>query len=237
MDHAVTTSVDSGAASNNGPSKLSEDEICSLLDKIHERTGKDNALIFYHRCQALLQETLDEDNFTIRDGYIQLRQHADYYCYALSLVIFMLEDKGSKEEVDTLQQYKESARSYNSDITCEHLNLWMMLTNLAAELSGEEEDVRALVSTVGYMTDTNTDHVIVQNQYSLATALKAFSHLEKKGKLDPTLESPSAELSLRDIICDHLHKKKLAQEYVDNFNPNQPISVDMLEGERKCCIS
>lgn len=87
----------------------------------------------------------------------------------------MLEGQGSKEEVDTLKKHVESTRSFESDITHQRLNLWTMLTNLAAELSGEKDDI---VSTVGLMTHTNTDHIKdandAQDQYSLASVLKAF---------------------------------------------------------------
>lgn len=217
--------------------KLSEENIYDLLDKIHDRTNKASALIFYYRCQAcLFQQELDRDNFTIKDGYKILRQHVDFYRNALPLVLYMIEDCGSKEEVDLLLKHVESTRSYESDITLQHLNLWRMLTDIATELSESEDDVRELVSIVGHMIRKNSEHIVVNEQYSLASALEAFRHLEKKGKLEPMLKVHPAELRkglcLYDIL-NRLHKQKLLNDYVNVFSPNLPLTLAVLEVESK----
>lgn len=80
---AVLENLGNPACRGQDNSQLSEGEICELLDRIHQRTSKANLLIFYFRCQALFTEQLDKDKFTIKDGYMKLRQHGDFYRTAL----------------------------------------------------------------------------------------------------------------------------------------------------------
>jgi hypothetical protein len=211
--------------------KLTEEEICELLDKIYQRTGKDSILTFYYRCQALFpqQQLPDIEKFTIVDGYKKLRQHVDFYRTALSLVLYMLEGYGSKDEINILTKHVDLTQSHESDVILHRLNLWKMLTDIASELSASEDDVRNLVVAVGSRTETNTDHIKVNEQYSLASALEAFKLLEKKGELEPMLKYHPPELrwglSLFDILLNHLHKKKLTREYINSYSPNQPLTL------------
>ena len=222
--------------SGEGNGRLSEEEIYKLLDRIHQRTSKANLLVFYYRCQALFTEQLDKDKFTIKDGYMKLRQHDDFYRTALSLVLYMLEECGSKEETDTLQKHVESSRTFESDFILQRLNLWKMLTDIASKLSESEDDVRNLVTVVGSETDTNTDHIIVNGQYLLPSALEAFWLLEKVGKLKPMLKDHPRELRkglcLFNILLSRLSKVKLVNEYIE-YNPNQPLTLAVLKVESK----
>lgn len=108
----------------------------------------------------------------------------------------MLEECGSKEEIDALQRHVESSRTFESDFILQRLNLWKMLTDIAARISENEDDVRSLVTRVAFETDTNTDHIVINGQYLLPSALEAFWILEnsKERKLQPMLRDHKPEL-------------------------------------------
>ena len=218
--------------------KLSEEQIQDYLDRISERISPANALVFHYRFHALFpeQKILEDDKFTIKKGYLRLRQHEDYYRYALSMVIFLLEGYGSKTEIDSLQKHIRFSKVYESDIRNDSLNLWRMLTNIATDLSQSEEDVRGLVGRVGNELKVNTEHMAVRGEYSLATALRAFRKLEEKGRLAPMLKGHSEEkrraLYLYQLL-EHLHKKKLIETYVKDFNPHRPVTLAVLKVESR----
>ena len=199
--------------------ELSEDEICKLLDKIHERTGIDSALLFRYRFQQGLQALLGVEKpiiTTIKDGYLMLRRSKDYYDKALSLVIVMVESYGSKKEIDVLNDHIALFHP-STDVIIRQLNLWIMLTSVAFELSKSKDAVRELVSKVGSMIKVNTEHILKET--SLASALSAFKHLEKRGKL---LEA------MCTILNDNLGYSRLYKSHVKEFNPNKPITLTVL---------
>lgn len=213
--------------------KLSEGEIERLLDTIYERTGDDDALVFRYRFHALFPELgiYENSKFTIKDGYVKLRQHREYYRYALSLIIYMVEGHGSKEEVDSLMKHVSSSLVFETDVRNQRLNLWIMLSNIATEL-----DARNLVSSVGRELNINTDHMTVDGQYSLAAALKAFRLLEEKKRLEPMLADHPPNLRnvlFLEQLLKHLNKTKLINEYVTPFNPHRPVTLAVLNVESK----
>lgn len=210
--------------------KFSEDEILKLLDRIQERTGVDNALVFRYRFHSLFpeQRIFENDKFSIRDGYMKLRQHKEYYRYALSLVIFLVEGYGSKEEIDSLMEHVKSSTLFESDIRSASLNLWRMLTNIAIELNKGDGHVRSLVNMVGKDLDINTDHIAINGEHTLAAALRAFQKLEEKGKLKPMLEDQPEELKQYLYLYQllkRMYKMKLIENNVKPFNPHQPITL------------
>ena len=214
---------------------LSEKEICKLLDRIHERTGKDNALVFNYRFKALLTPVEWQGiqaGFTIKDGYMRLREDRHYYDKALSLVIYMMEGHGSKDEIIKLMAHVESTRVFETDIVHQRLNLWTMLTNIATELSSDEDDVRGLMIAVGDDIKMNTDHIKVDDKYSLASTLNAFQHLEEKKRFELLLEGQK-EHCLSTILLEKLFRKKLHENYVQKFNPVQPLTLAVLDIQRK----
>lgn len=222
---------------NCSSDKLSEEDIHRLLDKIHEKTGRDNSLVFRYRFHALFPElkVCDNNKFIIKDGYMQLRKHKEYYRYALSLVIYLVEEHASKEEITKLVEHVKSALVYESDIRHQRLNLWRMLSNVATELNKSEGCVRRLVGYVGKELGINTDHISIGGEYSLAAALKAFQLLEERGKLEPMLKDFPVKqrkyLYLYQLL-ERLHQKKLLNE-VEPFNPHQPVILAVLDVESK----
>lgn len=218
----------------SGTRKLSEEEILKLLDKIHERTGVDNALVFRYRFHALFpgQGIFEDDKFTMKEGYLKLRQHEQYYQYALSMVVFLIESYGSKGEIELLMEHVKSSSLYETDIRNGPLNLWRLLTNIATDLKENEKHVRCLVDMVGQDLSINTDHIAVGGKYSLAAVLKAFQNLEEKEKLKPMLNEHPKEykrsLYFYQLLRD-LNQKKLIKTYMEDFNPHQPITLSVLE--------
>ena len=209
----------------------SDEEICSLLDRIREKTGKDDALVFRYRFHGLFHEEgiCDKSEFTIKDGYVKLRQHERYYRNALSLVLHMLEDINSKEEFKELTDHLDSTRangsSHESNIRNQCLNLWALLTDIATRLNKIDGGVRDLVDAVGYDLQVNTDHIkaIQGDEYSLDAALKAFRQLEMKEKLEP-MES-------REILNSLLRQLKKVNllNIVKSFDPNTSVITIVLD--------
>ena len=230
-----------GEVSTSKPPPLSEKEILQTLDKIHERMDKTSALVFRYRLHALLPENTKgiwkDDEFTIKDGYVLLRQHKEYYRFALSLIIFMIDEGfASKEELEKLKIHATCHKVYETDIINQHLNLWTILTDIATEFNKSESSVRSFVNYVSGELAINTDHIKINDRFSLASALNAFRLVEEKGKLKPMLVNHAPELR-RGLYLYQLLRgcsfNKLISKYVDSFNPDQPLTVALLEGESK----
>lgn len=219
--------------------ELSEEEIQQLLDKIRERTSPDSALVLRYRFHALFpeQKIFEEEKFSIKDGYKKLRQHRDFYRYALSMVIFLTENYGSKEELGLLAKHVRSSSVLEADIRKAQLNLWRMLTNIATELSVDEDNVRSLVNMVGVELSINTENIAVGGKFSLAAALKAFQLLEEKGKLQLMLEGHTKECKKFLLqLLKELNKWKLIAKYIEPFNPHQPITLASLNVESESIV-
>lgn len=171
---------------------------------------------------------------------MQLRKHKEYYHYALSLVIYLVEEHASKEEITKLVEHVKSALVYESDIRHQRLNLWRMLSNVATELNKSEGCVRRLVSYVGKELGINTDHINIGGEYSSAAALKAFQLLEERGKLEPMLKDHPVKqrkyLYLYQLL-EHLHQMKLNLNEVEPFNPHQPVVLAVLDVESKSSMT
>ena len=79
-----------GALEPSSAKFLSEEEILQILDRIRERMDRNSALVFRYRFHALFpdltKDICDNDNFSLKDGYMHLRRHKEYYRFALSLV-------------------------------------------------------------------------------------------------------------------------------------------------------
>ncbi len=222
------------------PKPLSEEEIQQNLDKIRERVDKNSALVFRYRFHALFPDLTkaicDNGSFTLKDGYMLLREHKDYYQFALSLIIYMIDDGyASEKELDRLIGHVTEFKMSETDIREQRLNLWRMLSNIAAELNSEDS-IRDVINNVGEDLNINTDHIMVDNRYSLASVLNAFRLLEEKGKLQSMLQEQSPEVR-KDLYFYQLLVRcsfnKQISKYVDPFDPNRPLTVILLDVESK----
>ncbi len=204
--------------------------VIQLLDAIQEKTSNNSAETFRYLLGAIIP---DATIAKISDGYKLLRQSEEYYHSALSLTVYMVENKGSKKEIDSLKDIVDCNKIYEADIRHDRLNLRRLLSNIADEL--KEEAVRELVNRAGVMLNVNTDHIEIKGE-SLASALNAFRLLEERGKLDPMLKDH--EEALRNslplhLLLENMGQKRLNKKYVESFQPHQPMTLAIMKAESK----
>ena len=215
-------------------SKAAEEEIEKYLQIIHNKTTQRDSEIFCYRFGSLFP---DAKISSILEGYRLLRHSEDFYYFALSLVLFMVDGHTSKEEMESLFEIVKRNTVYETDIRKQRLNLRRLLSSIASEL--KEDAIRELSNVTGRMLDLNTDRIIVDEKYSLATALSAFQKLEEKDKFKLMLEDRPSDHDLcpLSIILKRIQQPKLIKQYVERYNPHQPITIAVMKVQSEWLVT